>query len=64
MTAHLQVDGRWRGVSQQQHHEEEWVWSGEDVPLVCHDYYGGSCRSRQSVSHHHLRPRVLHRAHT
>lgn len=42
---HLQVDCRWRGVSEQQHHEEEWVRSREDVPLVCQNNHGSSCKA-------------------
>ena len=46
-TTHLQVDCRWRGVGEQQHHEEEWIWGREYVPLVCQHDHGSPCVNKR-----------------
>ena len=50
-STHLQVDCRWRGVGQQQHHEEEWVGSREYVPLVCQDNHASSCSAHTTSAY-------------
>ena len=50
---HLQVDCRGCSMSQQQHHEEEWVWSLEDVPLVRQNDHASACRAHTMSAHHY-----------
>ena len=63
-TTHLQVNCCGRCVSQQQHHEEEWVWSREDVPLVSQDNHASSYTAHTVLTSTTLQLRYTVSAHT